>query len=74
MRRLTVDYLSPAIAGDLDITTWIQELRGSRAIGCYEIRKKDRLLVVKAEVWVWVESASMRPKAIPQNIARLFTK
>ncbi len=76
MRRLAIDYLCPAIAGDfLDITTWIQELRGSRAIRRYEIRKPDNILVVTAEaLWVWVESAAMRPKPIPQNMVDLFTK
>lgn len=75
MRRLAIDYLRPAIAGDfLDITTWVQEMRGSRAIRRYEIRKIDKVLVVTAEaLWVWVESASMRPKAIPQNILNVFT-
>ena len=76
MRRLAIDYLRPAIAGDyLDITTWIQEVRGSRAIRRYEIRKRDNLLVVTAEaLWVWVESASMRPRAIPQKVVDIFTK
>lgn len=75
MRRLAIDYLRPAIAGDfLDITTWIQEIRGSRAIRRYEIRKTDSVLVVTAEaLWVWVASASMRPKAIPQNVVDIFT-
>ncbi len=79
MRRLAIDYLRlrlrPAIAGDfLDITTWVQEMRGSRAIRRYEIRKTDNVLVVTAEaLWVWVESTSMRPKAIPQNILDVFT-
>lgn len=75
MRRLSIDYLRPAIAGDfLDITTWIQEVRGSRAIRRYEIRKTDNVLIVTAEaLWVWVEPASMRPKPIPQNIVDIFT-
>jgi acyl-CoA thioester hydrolase len=76
MRRLAIDYLRPAIAGDyLDITTWIQEVRGSRAVRRYEIRKRDNLLVVTAEaLWVWVEAASMRPRAIPQKVVDIFTK
>ncbi len=76
MRRLAIDYLRPAIAGDyLDITTWIQEVRGSRAIRRYEIRKLGNLLVVTAEaLWVWVEAASMRPRAIPQKVVDIFTK
>ena len=76
MRRLAIDYLRPAIAGDyLDITTWIQEVRGSRAVRRYEIRKPGNLLVVTAEaLWVWVEAASMRPRAIPQKVVDIFTK
>lgn len=76
MRRLAIDYLRPALAGDyLDITTWIQELRGSRSFRRYEIRKPDNILVVTAEaLWVWVESAAMRPKPIPQNMVDIFTK
>ena len=76
MRRLAIDYLRPAIAGDyLDITTWIQEVRGSRAVRRYEIRKRDHLLIVTAEaLWVWVEAASMRPRAIPQKVVDIFTK
>ena len=76
MRRLAIDYLRPAIAGDyLEIITWIHQLRGSRAIRRYEIRKTDDVLVVTAEaLWVWVESASMRPRPIPQNILDIFTK
>ena len=76
MRRLAIDYLRPAIAGDyLDITTWIQEVRGSRAVRRYEIRKRDNLLIVTAEaLWVWVEAAAMRPRAIPQKVVDIFTK
>ncbi len=75
MRRLEIDYLRPAVAGDiLEITTWLQELRGSRAIRRYELRilgKEE--LVVKAEVlWVWVNLATMRPKAIPPIMLEAF--
>ncbi|MBD2181341.1 acyl-CoA thioesterase [Planktothrix sp. FACHB-1355] len=75
MRRLEIDYLRPAVAGDtLEITTWLQEIRGSRAIRRYELRilgKED--LVVKAEAtWVWVNLATMRPKAIPPVMLEAF--
>lgn len=75
MRRLEIDYLRPAVAGDtLEITTWLQEIRGSRAIRRYELRilgKED--LVVKAEAtWVWVNLLTMRPKAIPPVMLEAF--
>ncbi|HEY9852007.1 MAG TPA: thioesterase family protein [Leptolyngbyaceae cyanobacterium] len=69
MRRLEIDYLRPAVAGDiLEITTWLKTIKGPRAIRYYEIRVLGKEeLVVKAEAtWVWVNLESMRPKAIPQ--------
>lgn len=69
MRRLEIDYLRPAVAGDiLEITTWLKTIKGPRAIRYYEIRVLEKEeLVVKAEAtWVWVNLENMRPKAIPQ--------
>jgi acyl-CoA thioester hydrolase len=75
IRRVEIDYLRPASAGDiLAITTWLQEMRGPRAIRRYEICKQgesDRL--VTAEVlWVWVDGVTMRPRAIPELILKTF--
>lgn len=75
MRRVEIDYLRPAIAGDrLEITTWVQEMRGTRAIRRYEIRKQnsDDLLVTAEALWVWVEFKSMRPRAIPSALLDTF--
>lgn len=75
MRRVEIDYLRPAVAGDLlEVTTWVKEMRGPRAIRGYEIRKHDKpdLLVTAEAVWVWVEAATMRPRAIPKEIKEIF--
>jgi len=75
MRRVTIDYLRPAVAGeDLALTTWLQDMRGTRSTRRYEIRKagEEDLLVTAEALWVWVELASMRPKAIPKPILDLF--
>lgn len=75
MRRVEIDYLRPAVAGDrLDITTWIQQMRGTRAIRHYEIRKHDNedLIVTALATWVWLETPSMRPKAIPPALVDTF--
>jgi acyl-CoA thioester hydrolase len=75
MRRMQIEYLRPAIAGDhLAISTWLFEMRGSRAIRRYEIRKTGQsdLLVSAEALWVWVDLATMRPKAIPSTIAKAF--
>lgn len=75
MRRVEIDYLRPAVAGDrLEVTTWVQEMRGTRAIRRYEIRKQgsDDLLVTAEALWVWVEFKSMRPRAIPSALLDTF--
>ncbi len=75
MRRVEIDYLRPAVAGDtLEITTWLQEMRGTRAIRRYEIRKQnqDDLLVTAEALWVWVEAKTMRPRPIPSVLLDTF--
>lgn len=75
MRRVTIDYLRPAFAGDtLALTTWLKEMRGSRTIRRYEIRKQaaSDLLVTAEALWVWVDINTIRPKAIPNEILETF--
>ncbi|HEY9625487.1 MAG TPA: thioesterase family protein [Crinalium sp.] len=75
MRRIQLEYLRSAIAGDsLAISTWLSEMRGPRAIRQYEIRKQGEndLLVTAEALWVWVDLATMRPKAIPDAILETF--
>lgn len=77
MRRVEIEYLRPAIAGDrLEVTTWIHEMRGSRAIRRYEIRKhgNDKLLVTAEALWVWVDAALIRPKPIPDALLDSFLR
>lgn len=75
MRRVEIDYLRPAIAGDtLEVTTWLQQMRGPRAIRRYEIRKQgeEQLLVTAEVLWVWVDTQAMRPRAIPRQLLEAF--
>jgi len=68
MRRIELEYLYPAIAGDtLEITTWNVEMRGACAIRRYEVRRAgERELLLTAEaLWVWVDAKTMRPRPIP---------
>jgi len=77
MRRVELDYLRPAIAGDtLEVTTWLQQLRGPRAIRRYEIRKQgeEQLLVTAEALWVWVDIQAMRPRAIPRQLLDAFNQ
>ena len=75
MRRVEIDYLRPAVAGDtLEVTTWLKEMRGTRAFRCYEIRKQnqDNLLVKAEALWVWVDAQTMRPRPIPSLMLDKF--
>ena len=75
MRRVEIDYLRPAVAGDtLEITTWLQEMRGTRALRHYEIRKENQedLFVTAKALWVWVEVKTMRPRPIPSAMIDTF--
>lgn len=75
MRRVTIDYLRPAFADDtLALTTWLQDIRGTRSTRRYEIRKagEPNLLVAAEALWVWVDLVTMRPKAIPPEILGTF--
>lgn len=75
MRRIAIEYLRPAVAGDtLEVTTWLQEMRGPRAIRRYEIRKQgdENLLVTAEALWAWVERKTMRPRPIPSVLLEAF--
>lgn len=75
MRRIEIDYLRPAIAGDvLEVTTWLEQMRGPRAIRRYELRKlgEEPLHVTAEALWVWVDQAAMRPRPIPPMILAAF--
>lgn len=76
MRRVEIDYLRPAVASDtLEITTWLEEIRGTRARRRYEIRKQNQnnLLVTAEALWVWVDTKSMRPRPIPEILLNKFS-
>lgn len=77
MRRIEIEYLRPAVAGDtLEITTWLQQVRGPRAIRRYEIRQQgeEQLLVTAEALWVWVDTKAMRPRAIPPLVLDAFVQ
>jgi acyl-CoA thioester hydrolase len=58
----------------LEVTTWLQQMRGTRAVRRYEIRKQNQedLLVTAEALWVWVDVKSMRPRPIPSLLLDKF--
>ncbi len=75
LRRITIDYLRPAMAGDtLLVTTWLAQMRGPRAVRRYEIRREpdNELLLTAEALWAWIELATGRPKPIPRELLAAF--
>ncbi|MBD2093044.1 acyl-CoA thioesterase [Microcoleus sp. FACHB-1515] len=82
LRRIAIEYLRPAVAGDtLTVSTWLENMRGTRATRHYEIYgQKEELLVTAEALWVWVATeglrsnrTSMRPRPIPTELLNAFT-
>jgi acyl-CoA thioester hydrolase len=77
LRRMEIDYLRPAVGGDLlEVTTWADVMHGPRAVRKYEIvhASTGQLLVRATAVWAWVERATGRPRAIPSMLLDLFRR
>lgn len=75
VREHRIEYLLPAFAGEeMVIRTWVDNIRRVRSLRKYEfIRKPDGNLLVRGETdWVFVDTASGRPLAIPKDVSRLF--
>jgi acyl-CoA thioester hydrolase len=76
VRSHHIEYLSPAFIGDeVEVRTWVANLRRVRSLRRYEfIRKSDGVLLVKGETdWVFVDAKTGYPRAIPQEISRIFS-
>lgn len=70
-----IDYKNPAILGDvLKVVTYVKKSEGIRSIRIVEIYDKntDKLLVSSETTWCFMNSQTMRPARIPQEIFDLF--
>jgi acyl-CoA thioester hydrolase len=70
-----IEYLTPAYAGEeIEVHTWIADVRRVRSTRKYEfVRKADGKVLVRGETdWVFVDSKSGRPMAIPDEVAKVF--
>ena len=75
VREHKVDYLLPAFEGEeIEIRTWVEDIRRVRSLRKYEfIRKSDGKVLVKGETdWVFVDTKSGRPLAIPAEVVKVF--
>ena len=75
VREHKVEYLLPAFAGEeIEIKTWVENIRRVRSLRKYEfIRRTDGKVLVKGETdWVFVDVKTGAPRAIPENVSKVF--
>jgi acyl-CoA thioester hydrolase len=76
-RSHTIRYHHPAFAGEeLELRSWIEKIRGVKALRRYEIRRIDdgaKICEGQSE-WIWVDAETLRPRRIPGEIAERFEK
>ena len=76
-RSHLIEYLLPAFANEqIEIRTWIESYRRVRSLRKYEfVRMTDGKLLVRGETdWVFVDAQTGSPRAIPEDVIRVFQK
>jgi acyl-CoA thioester hydrolase len=76
VRSHLVEYLRPAFEGErIRVSTWVANLRRVRSLRRYRfVRLADGQLLVRGETdWVFVDATSGAPRAVPVEVAGLFT-
>ena len=75
VRETEIDYLAPVYYGDaVDVTTWVMDMRKVRSRRAYELHHAATgALVGRASTdWAFLETATGRPAAIPQDMIGVF--
>ena len=76
VREHKIEYLLPAFAGEeIEIKTWVENVRRVRSLRKYEfVRKSDGKVLVRGETdWVFVDVKTGTPRAIPEEVSRVFS-
>lgn len=76
VREHKIEYLLPAFSGEeIEVKTWVENVRRVRSLRKYEfVRKPDGKVLVRGETdWVFVELKTGIPRAIPEEVSRVFT-
>lgn len=75
VRSHTIEYLSPAFAGDrVEVQTWIVSFRRVRTLRRYRfVRVTDNTLLARGETdWIFVDAETGGPRSIPHTVASAF--
>ena len=76
VREHKIEYLLPAFANEeIEIRTWVENVRRVRSLRRYEfVRKSDSKTLVRGETdWVFVDVKTDAPRAIPEEVAKVFS-
>ena len=76
VREHRIEYLRPAFVGEeIEIRTWVENARRVRSLRKYGFfRKSDSKILVRGETdWVFVDSKTGVPRAIPEEVTKLFS-
>lgn len=75
VREHKVEYFLPAFVDEeIEIKTWVENIRRVRSLRKYEfVRKSDGKVLVKGETdWVFVDTKSGMPRAVPEEVIKVF--
>ena len=75
VREHRIEYLLPAFSGEeIEIRTWVENIRRVRSLRKYEfVRRADGKILVKGETdWVFVDVKTGAPRAIPEEVSKVF--
>jgi len=73
VRTHRIEYLKPAFVNDeITLLTWVADWRKVRSLRRYRFLR-DQIVLADGETdWVFVDAASGRPKAIPEQLVSAF--
>lgn len=75
IRRHEIDYLRPALRGDLlEVRTWLSTTMAAKAMRATEIvRRADGVVLARGmTTWGFVDTAAGRPTRIPNPVRQAF--
>lgn len=73
VHRHELNYLKPAFAGDeLTGQTWVVEMQGVKSIRRVNILRGEEILLNACTEWIMLDTKSMRPKRIADELAQIF--
>lgn len=68
-----VEYLRPVFAGEkLVIRTWVATMRKTSSMRKYLFLRGGQTVARGETVWVFVDSGTGRPRAIPESVSSVF--